>query len=212
MLSAIRLAVVGGNSPTTVISRLSRTSVSRRDIPAMNKTVESRLYSDGLFSFAINITPADKTFSHHFVAPESMLSAIRLAVVGGNSPTTVISRLWLPAGMKLISQSRRDIPAMNKTVESRLYSDGLFSFHYGGPFSHHFVAPESMLSAIRLAVVGGNSPTTVNIPAMNKTVESRLYSDGLFSFAINITPADKSSSPPLSMPLRWPILSSFCRT
>ncbi|MFH8132836.1 sigma-E factor regulatory protein RseB [Pantoea osteomyelitidis] len=35
---------------------------------------------------------------------------------------------WLPAGMKAISQSRRQIPAMNKTVESRLYSDGLFSF------------------------------------------------------------------------------------
>ena len=35
---------------------------------------------------------------------------------------------WLPAGMTLISQSRRDIPALNKTVESRLYSDGLFSF------------------------------------------------------------------------------------
>jgi len=35
---------------------------------------------------------------------------------------------WVPAGMKLVSQSRRDIPAMNKTVESRLYSDGLFSF------------------------------------------------------------------------------------
>lgn len=35
---------------------------------------------------------------------------------------------WIPAGMKLISQSRRAIPAMNKTVESRLYSDGLFSF------------------------------------------------------------------------------------
>ncbi|MBZ6409346.1 MAG: sigma-E factor regulatory protein RseB, partial [Kalamiella piersonii] len=35
---------------------------------------------------------------------------------------------WVPAGMKLISQSRRDIPAMNKTVESQLYSDGLFSF------------------------------------------------------------------------------------
>ena len=35
---------------------------------------------------------------------------------------------WVPSGMKLVSQSRRDIPAMNKTVESRLYSDGLFSF------------------------------------------------------------------------------------
>nr|MBA2817233.1 Sigma-E factor regulatory protein RseB precursor [Candidatus Pantoea persica] len=35
---------------------------------------------------------------------------------------------WVPSGMMLVSQSRRDIPAMNKTVESRLYSDGLFSF------------------------------------------------------------------------------------
>jgi sigma-E factor negative regulatory protein RseB len=35
---------------------------------------------------------------------------------------------WVPAGMKLVSQSRRTIPTMNKSVESRLYSDGLFSF------------------------------------------------------------------------------------
>ncbi|PQL06206.1 sigma-E factor regulatory protein RseB [Pantoea ananatis] len=35
---------------------------------------------------------------------------------------------WLPAGMTLVSQSRRTIPALNKSVESRLYSDGLFSF------------------------------------------------------------------------------------
>ncbi|OON37610.1 sigma-E factor regulatory protein RseB [Izhakiella australiensis] len=35
---------------------------------------------------------------------------------------------WLPQGMQEVSQSRRDIPSLNKPVESRLYSDGLFSF------------------------------------------------------------------------------------
>ncbi|WP_034916423.1 sigma-E factor regulatory protein RseB [Erwinia sp. 9145] len=35
---------------------------------------------------------------------------------------------WLPAGMKEITQSRRQIPSLNKPVESRLYSDGMFSF------------------------------------------------------------------------------------
>lgn len=35
---------------------------------------------------------------------------------------------WLPTGMREVSQSRRQIPSLNKPVESRLYSDGLFSF------------------------------------------------------------------------------------
>lgn len=35
---------------------------------------------------------------------------------------------WVPVGMKEVTQSRRLIPSLNKPVESRLYSDGLFSF------------------------------------------------------------------------------------
>ncbi len=35
---------------------------------------------------------------------------------------------WLPAGVVALSQSKRHIPALNKSVESRLYSDGLFTF------------------------------------------------------------------------------------
>lgn len=35
---------------------------------------------------------------------------------------------WLPAGAIALSQSRRHVPALNKSVESRLYSDGLFTF------------------------------------------------------------------------------------
>ncbi|QKJ88263.1 Sigma-E factor regulatory protein RseB [Paramixta manurensis] len=35
---------------------------------------------------------------------------------------------WLPVGMQEVSQSRRSIPSLNRPVESRLYSDGLFSF------------------------------------------------------------------------------------
>jgi len=51
-----------------------------------------------------------------------------LSVPEGEKVTLSWQPAWVPAGMKLVSQSRRDIPAMNKTVESRLYSDGLFSF------------------------------------------------------------------------------------
>jgi len=35
---------------------------------------------------------------------------------------------WLPAGVKEVAQSRRQIPALDRPVESRLFSDGLFSF------------------------------------------------------------------------------------
>lgn len=35
---------------------------------------------------------------------------------------------WLPAGMTLLSQSHRYLPALGKMVESQFYSDGLFSF------------------------------------------------------------------------------------
>ena len=34
----------------------------------------------------------------------------------------------MPAGMQMISQTRRQIPTMGKAFETRLYSDGLFSF------------------------------------------------------------------------------------
>ncbi len=51
-----------------------------------------------------------------------------LSVPAGEKVTLNWQLGWVPAGMSLISQNRREIPAMNKTVESRLYSDGLFSF------------------------------------------------------------------------------------
>lgn len=35
---------------------------------------------------------------------------------------------WLPQGMKEVSRSRRTLPGISVPVESRLYSDGLFSF------------------------------------------------------------------------------------
>lgn len=35
---------------------------------------------------------------------------------------------WLPAGMKEVSHSRRSLPGVNIPIETRLYSDGLFSF------------------------------------------------------------------------------------
>ncbi|MBJ7223281.1 MULTISPECIES: sigma-E factor regulatory protein RseB [unclassified Brenneria] len=35
---------------------------------------------------------------------------------------------WLPVGMKEVSHSRRTLPGVNLPIETRLYSDGLFSF------------------------------------------------------------------------------------
>lgn len=35
---------------------------------------------------------------------------------------------WLPEGVKEVSRSKRNLPNMPVTIESRLYSDGLFSF------------------------------------------------------------------------------------
>ncbi|ERH66640.1 anti-sigma E factor [Pantoea dispersa EGD-AAK13] len=78
---------------------------------------------------------------------------------------------WLPAGMKLISQSRRDIPAMNKTVESRLYSDGLFSFAINITPADKSSSPQSLRTGRRtvqtevrdnreITVVGELPPTT----------------------------------------------------
>lgn len=51
-----------------------------------------------------------------------------LSVPKGDNVTLAWQPGWLPAGMSLVSQNRRDMPAMNKSMESRLYSDGLFSF------------------------------------------------------------------------------------
>ncbi|MCW1875254.1 sigma-E factor regulatory protein RseB [Erwinia sp. INIA-01] len=51
-----------------------------------------------------------------------------LSVPAGNKVAFNWKAGWLPAGMKEVAQSRRQIPSLNRPVESRLYSDGLFSF------------------------------------------------------------------------------------
>ncbi len=76
-------------------------SQSHRAIPAMNKTVESRLYSYGLFSFTINVTLADKS------SVTQTLSTGRRTVqteVRNNSEITVVGGLP-PATAKRIADS-----------------------------------------------------------------------------------------------------------
>ena len=51
-----------------------------------------------------------------------------LSVTASDNVTFNWKAGWLPTGMKEVTQSRRQIPSLNKPVESRLYSDGLFSF------------------------------------------------------------------------------------
>lgn len=61
---------------------------------------------------------------------------------------------WLPSGMKQVSQSRRSIPSLNKPVESRLYSDGLFSFSIN-------ISPADKSSAAQLLRTGRRTVQTV---------------------------------------------------
>jgi len=51
-----------------------------------------------------------------------------LSVPTGDKVTFNWSPSWVPQGFVEISSSRRQLPTVNMPVESRLYSDGLFSF------------------------------------------------------------------------------------
>lgn len=51
-----------------------------------------------------------------------------LSLPGGDKTTFGWKPGWIPAGMQMISQTRRQLPNVNKSFETRLYSDGLFSF------------------------------------------------------------------------------------
>ncbi|CCG88084.1 sigma-E factor regulatory protein RseB [Erwinia piriflorinigrans] len=51
-----------------------------------------------------------------------------LSLPKGNTFTFKWQAGWLPAGMKEVAQSRRQLPSLDRPVESRLFSDGLFTF------------------------------------------------------------------------------------
>ncbi len=91
---------------------------------------------------------------------------------------------WIPAGMKLISQSRRNMPAMNKTVESRLYSDGLFSFAINLTSADKNSTPQQLRTGRRtvqtlirnnqeITVVGELPPATAKRIASSITAEAK---------------------------------------
>lgn len=51
-----------------------------------------------------------------------------LSIPDDNKATFSWAPSWVPQGFKLISSSSRPLPTINIPIESRLYSDGLFSF------------------------------------------------------------------------------------
>ncbi|RWR02950.1 anti-sigma E factor [[Pantoea] beijingensis] len=78
---------------------------------------------------------------------------------------------WLPGGMKEVSQSRRNIPSLNKPVESRLYTDGLFSISINVSQADRSSAPQLLRTGRRtvqtevrnnaeITVVGELPPST----------------------------------------------------
>lgn len=94
---AVRLSWQPGWLP----AGMSLVSQNRRTLPGLNKNMESKLYSDGLFSFAINVTPADKTSN-----TQTLRTGRRTVqtVVRNNSEIAVIGELP-PSTAKRIADS-----------------------------------------------------------------------------------------------------------
>jgi sigma-E factor negative regulatory protein RseB len=77
-------------APTWIPQGFSEISSSRRQLPTIDTPVESRLYSDGLFSFSVNINRATP------VSADQMLRTGRRTVsttVRDNAEITVVGEL-----------------------------------------------------------------------------------------------------------------------
>lgn len=59
---------------------------------------------------------------------------------------------WLPQGFRQVSSSSRSLPTINLPIESRLYSDGLFSFSVNVNRANEVAAGEQMLRTGRRTV------------------------------------------------------------
>ncbi|MEN5017705.1 sigma-E factor regulatory protein RseB [Erwinia sp. Eh17-17] len=56
---------------------------------------------------------------------------------------------WVPAGMKEVAQSRRQLPSLDRPVETRLYSDGLFSFSINITLADKTSSPQQLRTGRR---------------------------------------------------------------
>lgn len=75
-----------------------------------------------VISFSVNqLNPAIQALEKANLPP-------LLTVPEGENVKFTWAPTWLPQGFKAISSSKRPLPTMDMPIESRLYSDGLFSF------------------------------------------------------------------------------------
>lgn len=86
-----------------------------------------------------------------------------LAVPAGSQVKFNWQTGWLPAGMKQVAQNRRQLPSLNRPVESRLYSDGLFSFSVNVTMADKNSVPQQLRTGRRTVqtVVRNNAEITV---------------------------------------------------
>ncbi|HBV40229.1 MAG TPA: sigma-E factor regulatory protein RseB [Erwinia sp.] len=86
-----------------------------------------------------------------------------LSVPAADKATFSWQPAWLPAGMKEVTQSRRQIPSLNKPVESRLYSDGLFSLSINVSAADKNSTPQQLRTGRRTVhtVIRNNKEITV---------------------------------------------------
>ncbi|WP_312734600.1 MucB/RseB C-terminal domain-containing protein, partial [Escherichia coli] len=84
--------------PSWIPQGFSEVSSSRRQLPTIETPVESRLYSDGLFSFSVNINRATANSS------EQMLRTGRRTVsttVRDNAEITIVGELPPPTAKRI---------------------------------------------------------------------------------------------------------------
>ncbi|AXF75356.1 sigma-E factor regulatory protein RseB [Erwinia tracheiphila] len=86
---------------------------------------------------------------------------------------------WLPDGMKEVMQSRRQIPSINKPVESRLYSDGLFSFSINVTAADKNSSPQLVRTGRRTVQTAIRNNTEITVIGELPPSTAKLIADGV---------------------------------
>jgi len=102
-----------------------------------------------------------------------------LSVPAGNQVSFNWKTTWLPAGMKEVAQSRRQIPSLNRPVESRLYTDGLFSFSVNVTLADKNSAPHTLRTGRRTVQTAVRNNAEITVVGELPPATAKRIADGI---------------------------------
>jgi len=102
-----------------------------------------------------------------------------LSVPAGNQVSFNWKTTWLPAGMKEVAQSRRQIPSLNRPVESRLYTDGLFSFSVNVTLADKNSAPQTLRTGRRTVQTAVRNNAEITVVGELPPATAKRIADGI---------------------------------